>query len=158
MRFRKMEAVFVALLRQSVHNRAARVTEPHHLGAFVEGFANSVIDGLSENLVFQRTVHPDNLRVSAGNQKAQIGKLRCAVFLVVLLYEVCKYVSLKVVHFNQRTSERDGKRLCERRADQQRTQKSRTAGERDCSDVLLLDTGPVDGLAHHRHNILLVCA
>ena len=65
LRLGELEAGRIAELRQPVDHRTARVAEPHHLGALVESLPDSVIDRLAENLVVQRAVHLDNLRVAS---------------------------------------------------------------------------------------------
>ena len=44
---------------------ASGIAETHHLGTFVECLAYSVVYGLSEDFILERTVHPDDLRVSS---------------------------------------------------------------------------------------------
>ena len=102
MRFREFIFQRISFLGKTVYNRSARISEPHHLRTFVKRLTHSVIDGLTENLIFKRAVHTYNLRVTSRNQQTEIRELRLTVFPVILLDEVRQNMSLEMVHLDQR--------------------------------------------------------
>ena len=65
MRFGKLEASWIALLGESVHNGSPGITKTHHLAALIESFPHGIINGLAKNLKLQRRIHADNLRIAA---------------------------------------------------------------------------------------------
>ena len=65
MRLGEPEPLRIAELGKPVDDRAAGISEPHHLGAFVECLADGVVDGLPENFVFYRAVDLDYLGVAS---------------------------------------------------------------------------------------------
>ena len=65
MRLRELVFIRISFLCEPVHNRSSRITQTHHLRAFVESLSHCVVNGLSEDFILQRTVHADNLRVSS---------------------------------------------------------------------------------------------
>ena len=113
LRLRKLVLKRVAFLCESVNDRTARIAESHHLRTLVKCLTYSIIDCLSEDLVFERAVDADDLRVSAGNKQAEVWEFRLAVFLAMLLDEVCKYMTLKVVDLDKGFVKGHRKSLCE---------------------------------------------
>ena len=55
----------VSFLGQTVHYRASRIAESHHLGALVKGLTHSVINGLAEDFILKRAVHLHYLRIAS---------------------------------------------------------------------------------------------
>ena len=64
-RLGELELQRIAFLCKTVNDRAARISESHHLGTFVKGFANRIIDGLSEDFILKRTVNTHNLGIAS---------------------------------------------------------------------------------------------
>ena len=61
MRLRELVFQRISLLCQTVHDRTSRIAQSHHFRTLVEGLTDSIIYGLTEDLVFKRTVYADNL-------------------------------------------------------------------------------------------------
>ena len=157
-RLGELEAVRVALLRQLVDDGPAGITQPQHLGAFVERLPHRVVDGLAEDLEMQRVVHPDNLGIAAADQQAKIRKGRLPHRLPLLTHESGQQMALEVVHHHNRNLKRKPHRLGERRADQQGAQQAGTAGESDSSQLGRLHAGPGKRFTDHGDDIEFVRA
>ena len=156
MRLRELELIRISQLSQPVNDRTARITESHHLRTLVKRLTHSIIDGLTENLVLKRTVHTHNLRISSGNEEAEIRELRLTVLRIILLDEIGENMSLKVIHLHKRLIQSHRKTLRKRSSHQQRSEQTRTACECNSCYIRSLDPCPSDGLAHNRHDIQLV--
>ena len=156
MRFGKLIFQRITLFGQPVYYRSARISQSHHLCAFVKCFSHRIIDGLSEYLILQRTVHPYYLRVTAGHKKTQIRKLRLTVVRSLLLYEICQNMSLKMIDFHKRFVKRQGQSLCKGSTHKERAEKSRTARKYYCRDLIRPDAGARDGFTHNRNDIYLM--
>ena len=61
----EFETVFVSFLGKTVHYRAAWITQPHHLGAFVKGLTYSVIYGLSQDFELETAIDLHYLGVTS---------------------------------------------------------------------------------------------
>ena len=94
MRLVQGEGTGVALFGKAVYHRSAGVGQTHHLGAFVEGFACRVVDGLSYDFHFVIGLYTDDLRVSARYEQTKEWKLGRVVGAAGVLYEVGQYVCL----------------------------------------------------------------
>ena len=108
-----MKSERVSLSGKPVHDRTSRIAESHHLGTFVESLPYGIIRSLSEYLEFQRTVHPDYLRIASRYEKAQVREFRMPVFLAVFFDETCQNMALKMVDFHQRPVKGYRETFCE---------------------------------------------
>ena len=63
--FGELEAVRIALGGKPVYNRASGITQPHHLGALVEGLTDSIVYGLAQNFKVKRAVNPYYLGIAS---------------------------------------------------------------------------------------------
>ena len=156
MGFGELETPGIALGGQFVDDGTAGITQAHHLRAFVESLSHRIVDGLAEDLEIQRTVHLDYLRIAAGNQQAEIRERGLAVLLVILLDEIGKYMTLEMIHHDERDVQGHGKRLGEGSPDKQRTQKARPAGKGYGRKVRRLDPGARKCLTHDRNYVQFV--
>ena len=73
---RQGEAVRPAGARRLLHRRPAGKAEAQQLGGLVEGLAQRIVDGGAEPLVAADVVHDQQLRVAAGDQQQQVGRLQ----------------------------------------------------------------------------------
>ena len=64
----KGEGPRIALVGQAIDDGAAGITEAHHLGALVEGFARGVVDRLPDDLHAIVGLDADDLRVAARDE------------------------------------------------------------------------------------------
>ena len=113
MRLRELIFERISLLCKTIDDRASGIAQPHHLRTLVKRFAYRVINGLAEDFILQRAVDLDDLRIASRYEKTQIRELRLAVVRAFLLYEVGKYMSLKMIDFHKRLAERHGQSLGE---------------------------------------------
>ena len=155
-RLGELEAGRVPLLRKPVDDGAAGIAQAQHLGAFVEGLPHRVIDGLAEALEMQRVVHPDDLRVAAAHQQAEIREGRLPDGLVRLADEIGQQMALQMVHHHDRDVQRQAHGLGEGGAHQERTEQARAAGEGDRRQVGRLHARPGEGFADHRDDVEFV--
>ncbi len=63
---------------------------------------------------------------------------------------------LQMIHVYQRNAQTPGKSLGETHTHQQRPHQSGTSRKGHSRQLFLRDAGPLDGLMHHRHHILLM--
>ena len=61
MRFAKREGFRITLPSQLVNNRTTRISQSHHLRAFVNGFTGGIINSLPQNFHIVIGFHQDNL-------------------------------------------------------------------------------------------------
>ena len=153
---REAECLRIALLGQTVDHRAARVGQPHHLGALVEGLARGVVDRRADDLHFERGVHAHDLRVAAAHQETQERKVRMGQRAVPKVDEVREDVPLKVVDFDHRDVAGDRKPLGERHAHEQRSDQPRAAREGDGVDPVGGDARLLERRVHDGDDVLLV--
>ena len=78
------------------------------------------------------------------------------ILLVILLHEIRKYMTLKVIDHNYRYPERNAESLGERSPDQERTEKARPSGKCNRREFLRLHARLLQRLADNRNNVLLV--
>ena len=78
----ELVGVGIALACEPVDDRASRIAESHDLGALVDGFACSIVDGLSEHLHVVVCVYAYNLRVSSADKQAEEWEWRCGTVVV----------------------------------------------------------------------------
>ena len=149
----EMETLRIAQFGEPVDDRAAGIAQAHHLGAFVEGLPDGVVDGLAEDLELKRAVDPDDLGIAAGNQQAEVREGRLPVLGAFLLDEIGEDMALQMVDHDDRFVQRDAERLGEGRADQQGSQQAGTAGESDRRQISRSDAGLGESLADNRYNV-----
>lgn len=106
----------------------------------------------------QRTVHPHYLGVTARDQQSQERELRTAVLLALLPDEMREDMPLQMVDIHQRLVYGQRKSLGERHPHEQRAQEAGAAGISYRIYLLRSHPGLVQGLADHRHYILLMGA
>ena len=63
---------------------------------------------------------------------------------------------MEMVNVEERDSESEGHPLGKRSADEERAEESGAAGEGDCREVILGDSGAADSGVNHRDNVLLM--
>ncbi len=85
MRLAERKGIRISLVRQTVHDGATGITQPHYLGAFVESFSRSVVDRLADHLHIIISVHLYDLRVTARNQQAKERKRGSVIIIRSLL-------------------------------------------------------------------------
>ncbi len=67
---REAEASWIAALGEPRHGGSAGVTQPEHLGGFIERLARGVVDRLAEDVVFADRIDTNELRVSPETSSA----------------------------------------------------------------------------------------
>ncbi len=71
MRLRQLEFLSVAILREPVYMRTARIGQTNRLSTLVESLAGSIVYGLTDDFHVKRRTHQDNLRIASRNKQAQ---------------------------------------------------------------------------------------
>ena len=66
---RKIKTLWIAAARVLFDFRAAGITEPEHLGHFVECFARSIVNRAADELVIRQAANEDQHRVSAAHDE-----------------------------------------------------------------------------------------
>lgn len=69
--FGKGEGVGIALAGKLVDDGTSRIAQSHNLGAFVDGFASSIVDGLADDFHVLIALDKHYLAVAAADQKAE---------------------------------------------------------------------------------------
>ena len=107
MRFRKLVGMRIALTGQPIDYGATRITQSHHLRAFVDSFTCCIIDGLSEHFHVVVGIHLDNLRVTTTYQQTEERQRRNIAYRLAigshLLDEMRHHMTLQVIdiyHWN----------------------------------------------------------
>ena len=157
MRFTESEGFRISFVGQTVHHRTAGITQSHHLGTFVEGFASRVVYCLAYHLHIVICVHLDDLRITTRHQQAKERERRRMIVFRRFLNEMGKHMGLQMVDLDHRDIQRGGKSFGKRGPDEQGTHQSRSSCESDGAQFRFIDTGPFDGFGNHRDNILLMC-
>ena len=137
--------------------RPGRIRQGKHLADLVESLTRRIVDGRTQDGLFQVVVHPHDLRVSAADGQAQEREMRHGAAAAVF-HEIGQDVPLHMVDLDQRDSQRDRKALGKRGAHQKRTHQARSARKSDCGYVLFAYICLSDGSIDHRDDILLVGA
>ncbi len=136
-RFREVDRLIVALPRQPIDDRAARIAKAEQLRDFVIGLAGRVIARPADQLVHAGLRHEIQAGVSAGDDEHGRRKLDRAV-----LQKNRLDVPGQVVDRNDRLSKRHCRGLGERHADQERSDQSGALRHRDSVNP---------GTTAHRH-------
>ena len=94
MRLAERKGIRITLVRQTIHDWATRITQSHHLSAFVESLSCGIVDRLADHLHIIISVHLYDLRVTARNQQAKERKRGSMVIVRSLLDKMSQHVSL----------------------------------------------------------------
>ena len=125
----------VALAREPVDGRAARVAEPEVAGDLVEGLAGGVVERRAEQPVAAPALHGHEHRVPARHEQHDHRQVDVGV-----LEEAGVQVGLEVVHRHERHVPHQGQRLGGADADEQRADQTRAVGGGDRVDVAVART------------------
>ena len=103
---RELVGLGVALPCEFVDDGPSGVSQPHHLGAFVDSLTRGIVYRLPQHLHVVVGVYLHYLRVSAAHEEAEEWQWRLVVVVVAVFYEVRHHVTLQVVHVNERYVQR----------------------------------------------------
>ena len=154
--FGKLEPLRIPLLSQPVNHRPARIAQAQHFGTFVEGLPNGIVNGLAQDVVGQRAVHPHNLGIAAGNQQAQVRERWLPHGHAFLPYKTGQDVPLQMIDHHHGNVQGKGKRLGEGCPHQERAQQSRAAGKGNGREFLRRHAGLPQRLRYHGDDVLLM--
>ena len=132
-RIRQLVHFRVAVLRQLVDLRAARIADTEHAGNFIERLACCVVACAAEDFKLGVAFHHHDLAVTAGRDQCQKRRFQLRIRQIS-----SRNVSPNVVHRNERLVHRKRQRLAEVRADEQRTDQSGRAGRGNRVHVVLV--------------------
>ena len=137
----------IAALGPPVDFRTARVGQFQQFGHLVERLTHRIVAGLSHNAVLQRFLNQYNLSVSSGNHQAEEG-----VRYFRSVQEVCKDVSLHVVHAHKREVQGHCEAFCVIHPYQKSTYQSGAVGDSDGLQVFQIDSGLLKCLVNDWYN------
>ena len=150
---REREGLSVAVLREPIDRRAARVAEAEQPRTLVERLPRRVVECRPEQLVRTALPHGQQLRMAAAREQAEERRLDLD------RVEIKRgNVSVEVVDWDQRQLARPRECLRSRNADEERTHESRPLCDGDGLDLRERDAAAVERLAHHRPDELEVAA
>ena len=150
---REVERLGVALARQAVDRRAARIAESQQTSALVERLAGRVVERLAEHLVGGGVVDARDEGVPSARHEAEVGRLDR-----VVAQRASHDVPVEVIHGHQRQLARRGDGLRGRDSDEQRADQPGPARDRDRVDVVQPGAGPLQRVRGHRVDQLQVMA
>ena len=136
----------IALGRQLVDHRPARIAEAQEFSDLVERLAGGVVASFAEQPVHKTFPHFKKMGVAAAHYQRQRGKLD----LVLAGHRM--NVPFDVIHRDERKFPRKGERLGVSDAHQQRANQSRTLRHRDRRQVLQARGCFFEGQADRRHD------
>ena len=132
---RKRKARGIARARGLLDRRAAGLRQAEQLGGLVEGFAERVVDGGAEADVAADVLDQQQLRVPAGDEQQQIGRLE------TLGQADRQRVGFEVIDGDQRQAVNQRDRLRRGEADEQAADQAGAGGRSDRRQVAEADAG-----------------
>ena len=145
------ERLGVALARETVDLRPARVAEPEQPGALVERLAGGVVERRAEHVVSRPVTHRQDQRVAAAREQAREGRLE-RVGCEIERGDVAP----EMVDRDERDAARPCEGLCGREPDEQRADEARALRDADAPDVAELRRRVLECRADHRRDELEV--
>ena len=82
---------------KAVDYRSSRIAQTKEFGAFVKGFAYSIIYCSSDDCEIEKIIYSYNLRVASGNQQGKKWETGWIIFLTILTDKVRENVAVQVV-------------------------------------------------------------
>ena len=150
-RIRQLVHLRIAVLRQLVDLRTARIADTEHAGDFIERLACCVVACAAEDFKLGVAFHHHDLAVTAGRDQCQKRRFQLRIRQIS-----SRNVSSDVVHRNERLVHRKGERLAEVRADEQRTDQSGRTGRGNRVHIVLVHFRILKRLLGHAHDRLHV--
>ena len=117
----ELKAAAIPLGCKTVDVWPTGVGESHHLRTLVEGFARSIVDGLTQNLHIIRTLHQYDLCVPSRHEQTYIWEGRHLIILF-LFDEMRQHMPMEMIHIYQGDVQTDRHTLGEGCADMERTE------------------------------------
>ena len=156
MRLSKLVSLRIALARKAVYDRSSRVSQSHDLGTFVYRLPCCIVYRLAEYLHVVISIHLDNLRIAAADEKTQERERRLTVIIVVLLDKMSHDMSLQMIDIYERYAKGAGHAFREVHSYEQRTHKTRATGESYGRELFLPYSRTLERGIDDRDDILLV--
>ena len=133
-RTRQVEATRVAVGRQFLDRRSARIGQTEHFADLVESLAGGVVDGRAETLIGADAAHRDKLRMAARDDEREIGKVDSVG------QPRRQRMGFEMIDRDERLARRHRQRLAGREPDQYAADQPRPRRRRDGVDAG--DVGP----------------
>ena len=137
--------------------RAARIWEPHHLGALVESLSRRIVDGAAQYLHVIIIAHEDKLAVTTGHEQTEEWIFGHTVALLTP-DEMRQDMAVQMVDVDDGHTQTQGHPLGKRGSDKQRAQKSGPAGKRYGREVMPVYPGTLQRSVDHGEYVLLMRA
>src|SRR5579883_907082 len=157
----KLHCVWIAMLRQSVNNRAAGISESEYLRYFIESFSGSVVARVADILVCPaRAFHfgQIQMRVSAGHHQREHRKPQLMISLLALFQKYCVNMTLEMINRHQRFLQRPRQGFRVRNTHQQRARQTRTLRHSQRIHRFKTDTRIGQRLTHYRDDVAQMLA
>ena len=116
-----------------LNGRSARIAQAQHLGGFIEGFPQGVVDGGAETPVTPDALDGQQLAMAAGNQQQQVGKIDAVG------QPRRQGMPFQVIDGQERQLMNGGDRLGRHDADHDAADQAGAAGRRHGAEVLEFD-------------------
>ena len=141
-RARQRNGLWVALARQLLDRRTARIAEPEQLGGLVESLAQRIVDRGREAAIFAHPLDQQQLAMPARDEQQQIGEFERRIG-----QPRAQRVAFEVVDREQRLPARHRQRLGAHQADHHPADQ---AGPRGRGDRIALVERDISLLEHRR--------